>query len=835
MLESCVKKKWLWSWFLAGFFLFLTGGWQGQVQAQSIEEKKAGLGGVGSDLDTESGAVLETINQELQDKRERLSSLQKEIWRQHQLGRPVQESSSLMKELRAVRNDIIQLQQQWRQRLQKLGREEAYALWHQPETTLEQLVNDYGAYDHVYLIPPEVAYIKVSVLSNLPIPRESWGELLELILAHNGVAIRQLGPFLRELYLAKDEREGIEVITNKVSDLSLIPAHSQLCFVLRPEFEDASRVYQILDKFVRRSLTTLQLIGQDIYVVGRAEDIREVLKIYDFVRQSHGDHRYKLVSLNTGHAEDMAAMLEMMFQSRLVLRDNRSLTRDRIPNDSEETGSLKVLSLKNAGQALFLYGTPRQVERAEKVIVELQSQLAGAKEKAIFWYACKHSEAEDIAKVLDKVYALLKTEKLQGSDDESDVTATAETSVTMNTLQDLHHGHGEHHSDDHHHHDLDPYGGGYSITINPHRTDPAHREADKPDERRKNFIVDAKTSSIIMVVEPEHLERIKDLLRKIDVPKKMVQLDIIVFEKSFRDTTEYGLHLLKLGASATNTGNNSAINFNDRPTIATAAGILDFIYSQSTSSSFPAVDLTYRFISTQEDITINANPTVTTINRTPAVLRIVQESSVNRGTVTDRDSNTEDTSFVRAQYGINIEVTPTIHEQDDNMDCCEEFASYVTLDTNINFDTVRSNIDDRPVVDRRNIKNNVRIADGQTLILGGLRRKDQEDQVAAVPLLGEIPGFGKLFSHTQLVDQTREIFIFITPTIISDQWDEICCIKRRELCRRPGDSVEFVERLKCALEYERQCRVVGAMKMLFGRTNEAPCCNPEVWGEYDGS
>lgn len=821
------------------FFLLLGACLAAPCHAQSIEEKKAGLGGKGNDLDAENQAVLEEVNEKLAKHKSRLQHLQKEVKFLHEQGAPTDHFPPLLKEIREERLAIVKIMQKWRKRLHSIGKDETYALWHQPETTLEQLVSDYGSLDHVYIIPPEVGFIKVSIDSNLAIPREAWSELLELILTQNGVGIRQLNPFMRELYLVREGHEVIELITNKPSDLSLASSHMRVCYVLNPEFEDARRVYQVLEKFVRRSLTSLQLIGQNIYVVGRPEDIREVLKIYDFIRNNHSEQQYRLVHLKTGNAADMAEMLQAMFQEQPTQANTREGEGNGTHTVREDWGNLRVLSLKNAGQTLFLYGAPQRVTHAEKVIRELESQLGEAREKTVFWYTCQHSEAEEIAKVLDKVYSLMKVSKLEAPEGTAASTsASAENSINLTAIHD-HEGDHRHdydygYNNEQTHNSSDVYDDGYSIVINPKRVDFTKQEDNRADTKRKNFIVDAKTGSIIMVVEPELLDRLKDLLRKIDVPKKMVQLDIIVFEKSFRDTTEYGLHLLNLGGTATGT-NASAIDFNNRGSSGSLPlGILDFIYKQAENSSFPAVDLTYRFISTQEDITINANPSITTINKTPAVLSIVQESSLSKGTVTDKNTDTTSESFVRAQYGISLEVTPTIHETADDREDCGEFTNYITLQTNLNFDTIRSSINDRPVVDRRNIKNEVRIADGQTLILGGLRRKDQTDEIAAVPVLGELPGFGKLFSHNQLIDETREIFVFITPSVIADQWSDICRVKRYELCRRPGDSVEFVERLKCAQKSERERRVVGAMKMLFGRPEERSCKEQKCWGEYDG-
>ncbi len=62
-----------------------------------------------------------------------------------------------------------------------------------------------------------------------------------------------------------------------------------------------------------------------------------------------------------------------------------------------------------------------------------------------------------------------------------------------------------------------------------------------------NFVVDAKTASILMVVRREELCKIKSLLKKLDVPKRMVQIDVLLVEKRLQDRSQIGIELLNIG------------------------------------------------------------------------------------------------------------------------------------------------------------------------------------------------------------------------------------------------------------------------------------------------
>ena len=307
-----------------------------------------------------------------------------------------------------------------------------------------------------------------------------------------------------------------------------------------------------------------------------------------------------------------------------------------------------------------------------------------------------------------------------------------------------------------------------------------------------------------MVVRRDALVKIKELLRTLDVPKKMVQIEVLLFEKRIRNETNYGMNLLKLGSK------KNGINFSSQILSATQPGtaipgVLEFMLHGHKSQHFPAYDLIYTFMMTQEDIQLNSAPSVITVNQTPATISIVEEISINNGASpinTNNGTISFQNSFSRANYGTIINVTPTIHLADDEIG---DTKGFVTLQTNVTFDTTRhTSSNDRPDVDRRHIENEVRVSDGQTVILGGLRKKQSNDTEEKIPFLGDIPLFGKLFGSSKLANHNTEMFIFITPKIVLDPHEELLQIRAEELKKRPGDIPEYLQRVVESMDKERK-------------------------------
>lgn len=811
------------------------------LQAQTIAEKKSGLGHVTSDLSEEMQKTLSKVNADLaaaQQELQHLYGLANDLYDQKA---PESSYKDLLVKIKAVRQRIEDIENNWREQATH-NQGEGYALWHQPSTTLEQLVIDYGAQDYVYLISPEVGAIPVSINSNVPIPRTSWGEMLETILSQNGVAVKQLNPYLRQLYLIKEDRSSLKIITNKRQDLQLLPDAELIAFMLSPEPSDVRRTWFFLEKFVNSKSTVLQLIGRDILIIGRISEIQELLKLYDFICANRGDKDYKAVTLSRTDPVEMSKILAAIFggltdePSKGIegpskggagpkgpgSRGGTPTTKTNITDDN----GLKVITLSHIAQAIFLIGTREEIRKAESIIHDVEDQVGEAQAKVIFWYTTKHSDPENLAEVLEKINSLMINEQPVSEGEAMNGAPPVGPPVPLGMM------------------DPDgpvlrrPYDEGFFLddrfVINKQRP----RGQESFNNGRDNFIVDPKTGSIAMVVEASILPKLKELIKKLDVPKKMVQIEVLLFEKKLSNETNFGLNLLRIGTAALNQNTGSAVFNNIFPVGATAphpenAGVFEFLFSRKKGSGIPAYDLAYRFLLSQEDVQINACPSILAINQTQAVIEITEEISVSTGIfqVETIAGVTLKDAFARAQYGIKIDVTPTIHMQNED-DPSGDNTDYVTLLTDISFQSFKPNdLTDRPDVTTRHIVNEVRIADGQTVILGGLRQKTAQDGTDAIPFLGELPGLGKLFSTNTMSDNSTEMFIFLTPKIVADPCEDLERIKLLEVARRPGDLPYFLCALDEAREYERELLIHGSMQMIFGRMPERCIC-PE--GEYDG-
>jgi type IV pilus assembly protein PilQ len=73
-----------------------------------------------------------------------------------------------------------------------------------------------------------------------------------------------------------------------------------------------------------------------------------------------------------------------------------------------------------------------------------------------------------------------------------------------------------------------------------------------------------------------------------------------------------------------------------------------------------------------------------------------------------------------------------------------------------------------PSIDTRSVETQVLVADGQTVVLGGIYETERRVVIRKVPFLGDIPFIGVLFRSKQRVDNKAELLIFVTPRILEE-------------------------------------------------------------------
>jgi type IV pilus assembly protein PilQ len=115
---------------------------------------------------------------------------------------------------------------------------------------------------------------------------------------------------------------------------------------------------------------------------------------------------------------------------------------------------------------------------------------------------------------------------------------------------------------------------------------------------------------------------------------------------------------------------------------------------------------------------------------------------------------------------INLLLTPTLSR-------LEGFLSYQDVaDTNA-VNEIQQVVVKLPIISRREIQTKVVVRSGDTVVMGGLIDTIKQETIHKVPYLAEIPILGKLFQRLDVTEETRNLLVFVTATVLSESGESL--------------------------------------------------------------
>ncbi len=281
------------------------------------------------------------------------------------------------------------------------------------------------------------------------------------------------------------------------------------------------------------------------------------------------------------------------------------------------------------------------------------------------------------------------------------------------------------------------------------------------------------TSHVIVTDTESKMRDVTLFIEKIDVMTQQILVEARIYDITSTDNLDLGIQW-EAGRSTTFSGTTVGTN----PT----AGRTDpFITGRSTSGTLRktdtgigqlrlgwlngSIDVDFLLSAQKENIDAKllANPRILVLDNETAKINIVSEipyQQLNQGGGTTQSFGT--TQF--KEVGVTLEVTPHIAQRDEMIRLKLKPTFSVQTGT-VNVGDPSQAVYPQPIVDKREADTVLLIKNGQTVVLGGLRKKKVDKQVNKVPLLGDIPIAGNLFKFKGERMVLSEIVVFITPRI----------------------------------------------------------------------
>jgi general secretion pathway protein D len=292
-------------------------------------------------------------------------------------------------------------------------------------------------------------------------------------------------------------------------------------------------------------------------------------------------------------------------------------------------------------------------------------------------------------------------------------------------------------------------------------------------------------NAIIARGEADKVELAAKIVNDLDKPKAEVVVDLMVIEASSTFSKQ-------ITAAIASTGLNLPLTFNPRSSIQVAAstaasssstnstntsGTTTGSGTSTTGTQVPLNQLSRigssDFATTLPGALLQAAlsdagsrilqaPQLRSVDNVKATLKIGEKEPIATGSYQSSAATVSplvNTQFTYQDVGVNVELTPRVHENGD-----------VTMHIDLDISTVASYVNvggiQQPVIGQRKVQHDIRMREGEVGLLGGLINTEDDKTVTGIPGLASIPLIGNLFKGSSVNHNRDELMIVVIPHVI---------------------------------------------------------------------
>ena len=289
-----------------------------------------------------------------------------------------------------------------------------------------------------------------------------------------------------------------------------------------------------------------------------------------------------------------------------------------------------------------------------------------------------------------------------------------------------------------------------------------------------------KTNALIISSAEENLNSIRNIIAKLDIRRAQVLVEAIVVDLSESAARRLGVEAIYSGNDEDSipvgitrfSGSGADLLAiagaadDEQDVTLTTTAISSLLNTQGLVAGFG--DLTkgddnfvgiLNAIADDTDSNILSTPSILAMDNEPARLFIGQEIPITTGESLGTNNSNPFRTTSRQEVGIELEITPQINEGASVILTIKQGVSGIA-------GVAQSGLD--IITNKREIETTVLVDNNQIIVLGGLIDEDVQEVVSKVPILGSIPLFGRIFQSSSTSTSTKNLMVFLKPTILND-------------------------------------------------------------------
>lgn len=278
-------------------------------------------------------------------------------------------------------------------------------------------------------------------------------------------------------------------------------------------------------------------------------------------------------------------------------------------------------------------------------------------------------------------------------------------------------------------------------------------------ERQILAVSNEDAKKVIISYDPRREADVLDLVRELDQPPPQVMIQVLIIEVGLDNSLELGVEFAYQDLQFTKAGPNDTTTFDyvvGTDIGAGGAGLGGFTFTISGKD----FSFLLRALQSEGNLTVLSRPQIIAMDNQQAVIDISNDVPYVTGTSTTTGGQIT-TSVSREKVGIRLEVTPQINPDGYvRMEITQEVSdltdSTVPVAPGVN----------APIFFTRELTTVVTVRDNETVVLGGLITSRDSTTENKIPLVGDIPILGRLFTYTNNQAERRELLLVLTPRVV---------------------------------------------------------------------
>ncbi|HAX10886.1 MAG TPA: type II secretion system protein GspD, partial [Marinobacter hydrocarbonoclasticus] len=295
-----------------------------------------------------------------------------------------------------------------------------------------------------------------------------------------------------------------------------------------------------------------------------------------------------------------------------------------------------------------------------------------------------------------------------------------------------------------------------------------------------SVFADEGLNALVVRGDPSLMQEAEQIVAQLDVRRAQVMIEAAIVEISDELGDQLGVQLAAgdesagsfpvLGTNLTSgqgmVGLNSVIGALVGDTIPQLAGGLTVGAGQRDEDGV-TWGVLIQALSSSSAANLLSTPSIITLDNQESEIIVGQNVPFRTGqsTVTGDGTTNPFTTIERRDVGLSLKVTPTIS--------ADGLVRLVVEQTTEDISTTSVDGASDLITNKREIKTTVLADDGETVVLGGLIKDDYQVSKSKVPLLGDIPVLGRLFSSESETRVKRNLLVFLRPTIMLGKADAV--------------------------------------------------------------